>query len=282
MREKKEKTCGVVMPISECDGMPASHWIDVLEIISSAATEAGFDARLVSDTFESNLIHKEILQNIYQDEMIIVDVSGRNPNVFFELGIRMATQKPTVIVKDDQTAYPFDTGPNRYIGYPRDLRHPSMEKFKSDLSEAIRKTETQIPEASFIGQLGPFQIPDVESTELPASEIILDRLNRIEKQLVSTEDRKGGFLERAGLGYKKPEISVNNGRRTSIDIRYLPLDQIKNGVGEYERTNGESLDSAEISRNGSYGYRLRLPRKMSEEETRRLIAHIEDAHLFDR
>ena len=70
----------------------------------------------------------------------------------------MATQKPTIIVKDDETAYPFDTGPNRYIEYRRDLRHPSVEKFKLDLATSIQRTMIQDPKDSFIGHLGPFKI----------------------------------------------------------------------------------------------------------------------------
>ncbi|WP_375699126.1 hypothetical protein [Pseudophaeobacter sp. TrK17] len=210
------KTCGIVMPISECDGRPASHWADVLRIIESAAKEAGYQARLVSDTFESNLIHKEILQNIYQDEMVICDVSGRNPNVFFELGIRMATQKPTVIIKDDKTAYPFDTGPNRYVGYPRDLRHPAMEKFRADLISAIKNTETQGAENSFIGQLGPFQIPDVESTKLPASDIILDRLDRLERSISASK-----FDHDYGLGIALPS------RREEISFKQLDEETVE-------------------------------------------------------
>ncbi len=183
MSETAEKICGIVMPISECDGRKASHWSDVRHIVELAAKEAGFNARLVSDTFESNLIHKEILQNIYQDDIIICDVSGRNPNVFFELGIRMATQKPTVIIKDNVTAYPFDTGPNRYIEYPSDLRHPGMEQFKAELIKALQKTINHGEEQSFIGQLGPFSVPDVKSTTLPEGEIILKRLDKIERNL---------------------------------------------------------------------------------------------------
>ena len=179
----KKKICGIVMPISECDGLGSTHWQDVKSIIESACFEAGFEARLVSDTFESNLIHKEILQNVYEDDIIVCDVSGRNPNVFFELGIRMATQKPTVIIKDDKTEYPFDTGPNRYVPYPRDLRHPEMEKFKSALVTSLKKTIDQTKENSFIGQLGPFQVPDVESQTVPAGDVILSRLERIEDQL---------------------------------------------------------------------------------------------------
>ncbi|UWQ03702.1 hypothetical protein [Aliiroseovarius crassostreae] len=190
----KKKTCGIVMPISECDGLGASHWGDVRKIVESVASEAGFETRLVSDTFESNLIHKEILQNIYNDDLIICDVSGRNPNVFFELGIRMATQQPTIIIKDEVTSYPFDTGPNRYIQYPRDMRHPVMEKFKKDLSASIDKTSKQSKENSFIGQLGPFHIPDVESASVPAAELILERLEKIERQMVNTPARSKNEL----------------------------------------------------------------------------------------
>ncbi len=167
-----KKTCGIVMPISHCDGLGPEHWVDVLSIIRSAAESVGFNARLVSDTDGSNLIHKEILHNIYHDDIVICDVSGRNPNVFFELGIRMATRKPTVIVKDRDTAYPFDTGPNRYVEYPRDLRHPEMEVFKRKLEATLHKTVQHPPEKSFIGQLGPFQVPDVETKASSSEELI--------------------------------------------------------------------------------------------------------------
>lgn len=177
----KKKICGLVMPISECEGYPSSHWGDVKAILEMASVDADLDPRLVSDTLESNLIHKEILQNIYNDDIVICDVSSRNPNVFFELGIRMATQLPTVIVKDDKTPYPFDTGPNRYIEYPSDLRHPAMEKFKSEVTNALKKTIDHSKENSFIGQLGPFQIPDVESASIPASEIILSKIEGLER-----------------------------------------------------------------------------------------------------
>ncbi len=228
MSETK-KVCGIVMPISEIDGLPTSHWKDVLNIVEVAAKDAGFSARLVSDTFESNLIHKEILQNIYNDDIVICDVSGRNPNVFFELGIRMATQKPTVIIKDDMTQYPFDTGPNRYIGYPRDLRHPKMEAFRIELVAALEKSSEHSKENSFIGQLGPFQIPEVESKELPVGDIILQRLERLDRKLVSVAARASNNRiindprERAEtfrwtkIGAKTVEVFIRSYFNTSVD-----------------------------------------------------------------
>ncbi len=60
-KSEKKKVCGIVMPISQCDGLGPQHWLDVKSIVEAAAVQVGFEARLVSDTFESNLIHKEIL-----------------------------------------------------------------------------------------------------------------------------------------------------------------------------------------------------------------------------
>ena len=70
-KSEKQKTCGIVMPISECDGRSSDHWSDVRFIIQAVANEANYDSRLVSDTFETNLIHTEILGNIYNDDIVI-------------------------------------------------------------------------------------------------------------------------------------------------------------------------------------------------------------------
>ncbi|MBU2936526.1 MULTISPECIES: hypothetical protein [Pacificibacter] len=227
-KEEKPKVCGIVMPISECAGLGDTHWHDVKSIIEATATAAGFDARLVSETFESNLIHTEILQNIYGDDIVICDVSGQNPNVFFELGVRMATQKPTVIIKDDQTNYPFDTGPNRYIQYPRDLRHPLMEKFKAQLKNALEQTIDQPSEKSFIGQIGKFKVPDVESTELPAQEFILDKLQSIEREL------KRNAMPRSSMRRPKNiRFTYLNSDNVKICIQGYDIAQVENGIKDF-------------------------------------------------
>ncbi len=146
---------------------------------------------------------------------MVCDVSGRNPNVFFELGIRMATQKPTVIVKDDKTTYPFDTAPNRYIEYPRDLRHPAMEKFKKQLIAALEKTINQPSENSFIGQLGPFQIPDVQVAATTSENLMLEKLDRIEHAV--QEQRSSRLSRQDRLGHNPFRALTRFGHDTSLD-----------------------------------------------------------------
>lgn len=202
------------MPISECDGCGPAHWAEVKSVIEMAVRRADMRPRLVSDSFESNLIHREILHNIYNDLVIVVDVSGRNPNVFFELGIRMATQKPIVVIKDDVTLYPFDTAPNRYVEYPRDLRHGRVLRFIDELALAIQRAEEHDESKSFIGQLGPFKVPDVASQAIPLNEIVLERLDRIEARLPSTSESRARTLD----SYISGDIGfwLDNQGRTSI------------------------------------------------------------------
>jgi hypothetical protein len=61
---------------------------------------------------------------------VIGDVSCKNPNVMFELGMRLAFDKPTIIIKDDQTSYSFDISPIQNLEYPRDLRFNKIIDFK--------------------------------------------------------------------------------------------------------------------------------------------------------
>jgi hypothetical protein len=114
--------CGIVMPISAIDNCTESHWSDVQEILSNAIEEAGFTPNIVSNADNVGIIQKRIIQNLYKNPIVVCDVSGKNPNVMFELGMRLAFDKPTIIVKDDKTSYSFDTSPIEHLSYPRDLR----------------------------------------------------------------------------------------------------------------------------------------------------------------
>lgn len=116
-------TCGIIMPIATMSSeYNDTHWQDIRNIINRAIEKAGFHPRIVSDAEDATIIHKSIIENIYSDPIIVCDVSGKNANVMFELGMRLAFNKPVVIIKDDITGYSFDTSNIEHIGYRKDLR----------------------------------------------------------------------------------------------------------------------------------------------------------------
>lgn len=134
--------CGIIMPIS---GIPETvyteeHWGKVKDLIERAAKNAGFRPQMVYESESTSIIQKNIITSIYYNEIIVCDVSGRNPNVMFELGIRLCVNKPVVIIKDTDTSYPFDIATIKYIEYPTCLEFHKTLSFINTLSKHIKST----------------------------------------------------------------------------------------------------------------------------------------------
>jgi len=108
MTEPKEqtdqKTCFVLMPVSDCDGYPQGHWSRVYShLIKPACEKAGFISLRSDEVQRTNFIVIDILRRLFESSIALCDLSSRNPNVLYELGIRHSFNLPvTVIRKRDE------------------------------------------------------------------------------------------------------------------------------------------------------------------------------------
>jgi hypothetical protein len=174
--------CGIVMPISAIDGCTENHWTEVLDIHTEAIEAAGFTANLVSNANDVGIIQKAIVQNLYANPIVLCDVSGKNPNVMLELGMRLAFDRAVVIVKDDQTPYSFDTSPLEHITYPRDLRFSQINDFKRTLQEKLVKTLEASKKqdfSQFLKHFGQFQVAKIETKEVSTDTYIIEELKNL-------------------------------------------------------------------------------------------------------
>ena len=182
------------MPISEIDGCQPSHWKEVLHIIKDVINEIGFTPNLVSDSGDSGVIQKRIIQNLYDNPIVVCDVSGKNPNVMFELGMRLAFDKPTVIIKDDQTSFSFDTAIIEHLIYPRDLRFSSILNFKNELKSKIENTHKSSIEdknySTFLKHFGKFKLASIDEVELSSDKFILRELRVLHEKVDHLLDNK--------------------------------------------------------------------------------------------
>ncbi|RAJ94239.1 hypothetical protein LX87_04124 [Larkinella arboricola] len=176
-----KKKCGIIMPISYTEGYQASHWSDVLTIVSEAINEANFEPNLVSNDEAIGLIHERIVNNIYSNEMVVCDVSSKNPNVMFELGLRLAFDKPVIIIKDERTTYSFDTSPIEHLSYPSSLRFGDIMTFKIELTKKIRATYTKSLKkdfSPFLKSFGKMIIPTkIEGKEVPELDFLKNEIS---------------------------------------------------------------------------------------------------------
>ncbi|APG52522.1 TPA: hypothetical protein U2M28_001333 [Providencia stuartii] len=139
---EKEKTCFVIMPISDHPDYDDGHFKRVYDhIISPACKKAGYKPVIATDSKASNLIMFNILKNIVECDMAICDLSTKNANVFYELGLRQAFNKKTILITDGKEREPFDITGFRYVKYSPSLRIDTVERNVTDIADMLKETE---------------------------------------------------------------------------------------------------------------------------------------------
>ena len=241
------------MPISAIDGCDERHWVDVKEVIFQAIIEAELLPQLVSDAIEIGIIHKRIVQNIYDNPIVVCDLSGRNPNVMLELGMRLAFDKPVIVVKDDKTNFSFDSSPIEHVTYPRDLHFQSIVAFKATLRDKILAMLKGKNEHSFLKSFGTFKTSKLEHEEGTPFDAVLEELKIIKSALRQSEFRSpfesrepmSGFA--VSLADKQPEVGLGlrviAGDNRTIS-RFIGALKAMTSVMEVERAltaNGDRL-----------------------------------------
>ena len=131
------KTCFVVSPIGETDSEIRSNADKLFKyIISPVCESCGFEPVRVDQINDSDSITQTIIDKLLSSELVIADISGHNPNVFFEMGYRKCTDKTIIHLKKKGETIPFDVNTVRTFEYHlTDL--DNVEETKKRLEQTI-------------------------------------------------------------------------------------------------------------------------------------------------
>lgn len=101
--------CFIAMPFSEHnDERPVGFFQEVLDsLLIPAITEAGFEA-ITAKRQGSDIIQSTIVNELLDADLVVVDLTEHNPNVLFELGMRMHADKPVALIRAKGTGAIFD------------------------------------------------------------------------------------------------------------------------------------------------------------------------------
>jgi hypothetical protein len=99
----------VIMPFTErLPERPKGFFTEVLRsLITPAAVDAGFTVE-TANRQGSDVIQSTIVNELLEADLVIADLTDHNPNVLFELGLRMAAEKPVALIKAAGTGRVFD------------------------------------------------------------------------------------------------------------------------------------------------------------------------------
>jgi hypothetical protein len=78
------------------------------EIYMPAIKEAGFEPVRADELFTTGSVVEQIWEQIEKAKLLLADLSGKNPNVFYELGLAHAAKKPVVFTASLVDDVPFD------------------------------------------------------------------------------------------------------------------------------------------------------------------------------
>lgn len=237
------KTCGLIMPISSIDGCSAEHWAEVKSIIQEALKDTEFDVDLVSNANEVGVIQQRIVTNVYTSDIVVCDVSAKNPNVMFELGMRLAFDKPTIIIKDDKTNYSFDTSPIEHLEYPRDLHYHNIQRFKEFLRAkvlATYKKSTNNDYVSFLKNFGAFTVAKVEAREVSSEEFILQSMKELRGEISSLAQSM-----RLGMNWSDSEqvnlIAFGVGNKEAHFLLSSLSDELLSSIADGNNADSETI-----------------------------------------
>ncbi len=133
--QKIRRICFVIMPFSSTAS--CSDWTNVYEnLIAPAVRSTGLGFTCERSSIEGGPFIKGILENLYKADLVVADITDRNSNVFYELGVRHTLKNRTVLITQN-----IDHLPSDLDGYGVVLYEPSLKglpKFKTELKRIFK------------------------------------------------------------------------------------------------------------------------------------------------
>ena len=182
--EPNHRTAFFITPIGPVDS-PVRRSIDGLlqAVIKPVIDSIGLEAFVAHEIAEAGSITHQVISHLLNDDVVIANLSGLNPNVMYELAVRHAVRRPVVIIAERGTILPFDIADERTVFFVNDMA--GVEELKTRLAAAVnavlRADEVTNPIYRVISAMIVHQSPSTSETE----RFILDRLESIDERLMA-------------------------------------------------------------------------------------------------
>jgi hypothetical protein len=134
-----DRTCFVVCPLGE-EGSAVRRRSDLVlkHVLAPVLRANGFHAVRADHVPKVGLITTQVINLIVESPLVVADLTGSNPNVFYELAIRHAIRKPYVQLIAKGERIPFDVSGIRTIELDvTDL--DSVDRAKREMDRQIKE-----------------------------------------------------------------------------------------------------------------------------------------------
>lgn len=132
------KKCFIITPIGDEVDSIRRHIDGIIEAAIKPALKEKYKISVAHKISEPGSITKQIISEIYEDDLVIANLTNKNPNVMYELALRHSIGKPVIMIAEIGTPLPADIIMQRTIFYHNDA------KGVLELREELKKAESEI------------------------------------------------------------------------------------------------------------------------------------------
>lgn len=135
----EDKVCFVISPIGSSESATrerADHVFDY--VIEEALEDFDYTPKRADHIAEPGIITNDVIEYIVESPLVIADLTDSNANVFYELAIRHAYEKPTIQIIEEGEDIPFDLASTRTISFD----HSDVESVAEAKSKIVEQIES--------------------------------------------------------------------------------------------------------------------------------------------
>lgn len=139
-RSKKKPSAYVIMPFLKTTSLNNNgtnlnkdELNTIFSMIQRVLEKVGYE---VCRSESPSDILRDIILNLYRADLVIADLTSLNPNVIYELGIRHAFCKKTILITQNRSELPFDLAGHQCIEYGW-ATEGEKQKFQKEISQLL-------------------------------------------------------------------------------------------------------------------------------------------------
>lgn len=157
--ENPRKSCFFICPIGD-DGSPTRKRADQVarHLVRPATEPAGFRVTRADEVSDEGLITHQVIERLFDSDLVVADLTDLNANVFYELAVRHAVRRPVVHLIATGQEIPFDLKDVRVAAY--DLTDPDL------LNSALGKVSGLVKAIVESDEPGPNPISSARDLQL--------------------------------------------------------------------------------------------------------------------